>query len=250
MNELFRTIVNQSCGENFDIFEKTFNENTEHHNFSSRHKRKMEAVFKNCSNPALARKKYEAEPFWGKFGAKQFAAAAAGLVLTGGLIFGGVKAVDMFSDIANTNKRYDELLKDGNYYLEGDKSIYFKANDGSVILIGDKNKIMDIMMSDEWLAAADARDPDHKIRMQVEYITDYYMSGINYAIVEAGEGYTVDENGNQIPIERPKYGFVDLANCSDEPWNSYVFTFTRLSLMFDGDDTIYLEPLGNLVLDD
>ncbi len=252
MNEMIKTVVNDACGEKFDLFEKAFDENTAHHKFSSRHKRKMEAVFKNCDNPALARKKYEAKPFFSEFGVKQFVASAAGLVLTGGLIFGGVKAVDLFSDLAetmeNTNKRYDELLKDGNYYLTTDDSIYFKVGNGTITLCGDREKITELFMNDETLNKVHEEDPDFVKNYALDR-AEYHMSGINYAIIEAGEGYKTDENGNVIPYERPKYGFVDLSRCTDDiPWHSYVFLFPPDSLMFDGEDTIRLLPLGDFVL--
>lgn len=251
MNEMIKTAVNNACGEEFDLFEKEFNESTAHHKFSSRHKRKMDAVFKNCDNPALARKKYDAKPFWNEFGAKQFAAAAAGLVLTGGLFFGGVKAVDLFSEIAetdaNTNKRYDELLKDGNYYLTTDNSIYFKVENGCVTLCGDSAKIYDIYLNDEETAKANQRDPE-LTKNWLSNMVEGYMAGIEYAVVEAGVGFTTDENGNKIPYDRPKYGFVDLARCTKHPWTSYIFIFDRWSLMFDGEDTIRLFPLGDFVL--
>ncbi len=251
MNEMIKTAVNDACGEDFDLFEKAFNENTAHHKFSSRHKRKMDAVFKNCDNPALARKKYEAKPFFSEFGVKQFAAAAAGLVLTGGLIFGGVKAVDLFSDLAetmeNTNKRYDELLKDGNYYLTTDDSIYFKVGNGTITLCGDKEKIIELFINDETLAKAHIEDPDF-VKNFAAYKADKFMAEINYAIVEAGEIGTTDENGNVIPFDSLKYGFVDLANCTDAPWSSYLFTFGLWDPTFDGEDTIRLYPLGDFVL--
>lgn len=72
------------------------------------------------------------------------------------------------------------------------------------------------------------------------------MSGINYAIVEAGEG--IPENGNKISVDRPKYGFVDLDKCADLPWNSIFFMFDDASLMFDGEDTISIAFLGDFVL--
>jgi len=256
MNEMIKNTLNEACGEDFDLFEKAFNESAArhnfHHKFSGRHKRRMDAVFKNCDNPALARKKYEAKPFWSEFGIKQAAAAAAGFVLTSGLIFGGVKAVDMFSEIAeinaDANKRYDELLKDGNYYLTSDNSIYFKVGNGSITLCGDKEKIIELFMNDETLVNAHWEDPDSVKNWALD-MTEYHMSGINYAIVEAGEGYKLDENGNKIPYERPKYGFVDLANIpDDEPWSSFHFIFTRWNIMFDGEDTIRLLPLGDFVL--
>lgn len=251
MNEMIKNAVNNACGEDFDLFEKAFNESAAHHKFSSRHKRKMDAVFKNCDNPSLARKKFEAKPFFSEFGVKQFAASAAGLVLTGGLIFGGVKAVDLFSDLAetmeNTNKRYDELLKDGNYYLTTDDSIYFKVGNGTITLCGDKEKIIEFFITDK-LIKAHEEDPDFVKNYALDR-AEYHMSGINYAIVEAGESYKLDENGNKIPYDRPKYGFVDLSRCTDDvPWYSYIFLFPPDSLMFDGEETISVWPLGDFVL--
>ncbi len=255
MNEMIKTAVNDACGEEFDLFEKAFNESPEnhnlHHKFSSRHKRRMEAVFKNADNPALARKKYEAKPFFSEFGVKQFAASAAGLVLTGGLIFGSVKAVDLFSDLAetyeNTNKRYDELLKDGNYYLTTDNSIYFKVENGTITLCGDKAKIYELYLNNKEIDEANQRDPEF-IKSWVSNMIERYMSGMNYAIVEAGEGYKTDENGNVIPYDRPKYGFVNLDKCTDISWDSIIFMFDEASLMFDGENTISIAFLGDFVL--
>ncbi len=251
MNEMIKTVVNDACGEDFDLFEKAFDENTAHHNFSGRHKRRMEAVFKNADNPALARKKYEAKPFFSEFGVKQFAAAAASLVVVGGLMFGGVKAVDMLSDLAeikaNTNKRYDELLKDGNYYFTTDDSIYFTVENGRVTLCGDKAKIYELYLNNKEIDEANQRDPEF-IKSWVSNMIERYMSGMNYAIVEAGEGYKTDENGNVIPYDRPKYGFVNLDKCTDISWDSIIFMFDEASLMFDGENTISIAFLGDFVL--
>ncbi len=250
MNEMIKTVVNDACGEEFDLFEKAFNENTTHHKFSSRHKRKMEAVFKNCNNPALARKKYEAKPFFSEFGVKQFAASAAGLVLTGGLIFGSVKAVDLFSELAetyeNTNKRYDELLKDGNYYLTTDNSIYFKVESGNLKLYGDREKIIEIFINDEALVKARKKNPEF-VKNWATQLTEVYMAGINYALVDAGEGGREDENGNVIPDGRLKYGFISLAGLREEEWASYIFT-GPWDATFDGENMIRFSWIGDFVL--
>ncbi len=250
MNEMIKNTLNEACGEDFDLFEKAFNENTAHHKFSSRHKRKMEAVFKNCDNPVLARKKYEAKPFWSEFGVKQGVAAAASFVVASCLIFGGVKAVDLFSDLAEANedqnKRYDELLKDGNYYLTTDDSIYFKVENGTLKLCGDKEKIIELFMNDEKLVKAHKEDPE----FVKKYATDRanaFMSEMNYALVDSGEGGTLGEDGNVIPDDRLKYGFVNLDSLPDIPWVSLVFT-GPWEATFDGENTIRISRIGNFVL--
>ncbi len=250
MNEMIKNTLNEACGEDFDLFEKAFNENTAHHKFSSRHKRKMEAVFKNCDNPVLARKKYEAKPFWSEFGVKQGVAAAASFVVASCLIFGGVKAVDLFSDLAEANedqnKRYDELLKDGNYYLTTDDSIYFKVENGTLKLCGDREKITELFMNDELLVKAHKEDPEF-VKNWATHLTEVYMAGINYALVDAGEGGKLDDDGNIIPDDRLKYGFVNLAGLREEEWGSYVIT-GPWDVTFDGEKMIRFSWCGDFVL--
>ncbi len=252
MNEMIRNALNESCGEYLDLFEKAFDESTTHHNFSLRHKRRMNAIFKNCDNPALARKKYEAKPFLSEFGIKQAAVTAAGFVVASGLMFGGVKAVDFFSEIANieaeTNKRYDELLRDGNYYLTTDDSIYFKVGNGTITLCGDKEKIIELFMKDESMVKANERDPEFT-KNWATTLTEDHMTEKHYALVEAGEMYYEGENGEKrIPIGNLKYGFVNLNDLPDYPWASFVFQFGPWQATFDGEDTIRITRFGDFVL--
>ena len=206
MNDMIKTTVNKACGEEFDLFEKAFNESTTHHNFSRRHKRRMNAVFKYCGDPVTARKKFESKPFWSEFGAKQAAAAAAGFVVVSGMIFGGVKVVDTFSELADANKRYDELLKDGNYYLEGDSSVYFKVENGAITLCGDREKITEMFLNDQEVWEAQPDDPEF-IEEWAKDETNYYMSGMKYALVETcGVSGSIKEDGEQITYQLPKYG--------------------------------------------
>lgn len=247
MNDMINTAVNKACGDEFDLFEKAFNENTAHHNFSRRHKRRMNDVFKYSDDPAAARKKFERKPFWSEFGAKQAAAAAAGFVVVSGMIFGGVKVVDTFSELADTNKRYDELLKDGNYYLEGDSSIYFKVGNGAITLFGDRETIMEFFLNDEEVLEANQESPE-VIEEYAEDMADYFMSETKYAIVETGQNtYSVGENGERIPQDLLKYGFVCNVDQLTEPWSNYVFLFDDRMLMFDGENTIRLYPLGDFI---
>ncbi len=241
MNETIKTVVNEACGEDFDLFEKAFDEKAEHHNFSLRHKRRMNVIFKNCNDPASARKKLEGKPFWSEFGVKQFAAAAAGFVVIGGLMFGGVKVIDMYNDnaefIENTNKRYDYLLKDGNYYLEGDSSIYFKVENGSLKLFGDKTKIFETYVKDCELG-----------EQIIAGHVDDLMSGTKIAVIEREGGPYHIENGEEIPIKLLKYAFVEGVDELTEPWYSYIFLVNEYWLTFDGEKTILFKPLGNFVL--
>lgn len=242
MNETIKTAVNEACKEEFDLFEKAFDENADHHNFSLRHKRRMNAIFKNCDNPEAARKKLDGKPFWSEFGIKQLAAAAAGFVVIGGLMFGGVKVVDMFTEIdeiiENTNKRYDHLLKDGNYYLEGDNSIYFKVEKGSIKLFGDTTKIFESYVKDCELG-----------EQVIAGHVDDLMSGTQIAVIETeGKPYHTNENGEKVPAEVLKYAFVEEVEKLTEPWYSYVFLVNEYWLTFDGEKTILFKPLGNFVL--
>ncbi len=106
---------------------------------------------------------------------------AAGFVV-GGLMFGGVKMTDMLSQIAEidteTNKRYDDLVKDGNYYLNGDitSGIYFKVENGSIILCGNKETIRTMFLADEKVNAAHKDEP--------KYIEDWAASKINTYMTE------------------------------------------------------------------
>lgn len=250
MNEMFKTTVDKACGDEFDLFEKAFNENPAHHNFSRQHKHRMNEVFKYCGDPVTARKKFERKPFWSGFGAKQAAAAAAGFVLGGGAIFGGVKAVDMLSEMSeyneNVNKRYDELLKDGSYYLEGDSSIYFKVENGAITLCGDREKIVEYFLSDTEMLEANP-DSTEFLDEYAEDTADYFMTETKYAIVETGQiTHTVSEN---IPQDLLKFKFCVVYNVDKltEPWSDYVFLFSDRSLMFDGENTIRLYPLGNFI---
>ena len=242
MNETIKTAVNEACGEEFDLFEKAFDEKAEHHNFSHRHKRRMNAIFKNCDDPAAARKKLEGKPFWSEFGVKQLAAAAAGFVVIGGLMFGGVKVVDMFTEnaeiIENTNKRYDELLKDGNYYLEGDSSIYFKAENGSMKLYGDKAKIIESYA--KYYYGLDEKTI-------TEYI-DKLMAGTQIAVIETGKPCHINEDGEQVPMELLKYAILEEVDKLTEPWHSYIFLVNEFWITFDGEKTLLIKPLGNFVL--
>lgn len=245
MNDMIKTAVNTACGDEFDLFEKAFNENTAHHNFSRRHKRRMNEVFKYCGDPVAARKKFERRPFWSEFGAKQAAAAAAGFVVVSGMIFGGVKVVDTFSELADTNKRYDELLKDGNYYLEGDSSIYFKVENGAITLCGNRETIMEMFLNDQEALEAHPDDPEF-LKEYAEDMTDYFMAETKYAIVEtSGVDHVTKENGEQITYPLLKYGFVYNVDKLTEPWSDYVFLFNYRTLMFDGENTIRLVPLGD-----
>ncbi len=248
MNDMIKTTVNKACGDEFDLFEKAFNESTTHHNFSRRHKRRMNAVFKYCGDPATARKKFERNPFWSEFGAKQAAAAAAGFVVVSGMIFGGVKVVDTFSELADTNKRYDELLKDGSYYLEGDSSVYFKVENGAITLCGDRETIMKLFLNDQHLLEANQDSPE-VIEEYAEYSTDYFMSEMKYAIVETdGVDHVITDDGEEFTYPLLKYGFVlDVDNRCTEPWSSYIFLFDYSSLLFDGENTIRLYPLGDFI---
>ncbi len=246
MNEMFKTTLDKACGDEFDLFEKAFNENQARHNFSHRHKRRMDIIFKYCGDPVTAGKKLESKPFWSGFGAKQAAAAAAGFVLGGGVIFGGVKTVDMLSEQSeyneNVNKRYDELLKEGNYYLDGDSSIYFKVENGAITLCGDREKIMEYFLSDTEVLEA---NPD-VAEFHDEYAedtADYFMTETKYAIVEMSQVTDIEN----IPQDLLKYGFVLNADKCTEPWSDYIFLFSDRSLMFDGENTIRLYPLGDFI---
>ncbi len=241
MNDMIKTTVNKACGDEFDLFEKAFNESTTHHNFSRRHKRRMNAVFKYCGDPVTARKKFESKPFWSEFGAKQAAAAAASFVVVGGMIFGGVKVVDTFSELADTNKRYDELLKDGNYYLERDSSIYFKVENGAITLCGDRDRIMEYFLSDTEMLEANP-DCTEFLDEYAEVTTDYFMTETKYAIVE-----TSHITNTVIPQDILKYGFVYDVDKLTEPWSDYVFLFSDRTPTFDGENTIRLYPLGDFI---
>lgn len=252
MNETIKTAVNEACEKEFDLFEKAFDEKSAHHNFSLRHKRRMNAIFKNCDNPKVARKKLEGKPFWSEFGVKQLAAAAAGFAVIGGLMFGGVKVVDMFTDMTEVheeqNKRYDYLLKDGNYYLEGDNSIYFKVENGSIKLFGDREKILEKYKSDKQVVEAYSEDPQF-VEKWVEERTNLYMSGTQIAVIEVeGKPYHTNENGEKVPYDVLKYAFVEEVDKLTEPWHSYVFLVNEYWLTFDGEKTILFKQLGNFVL--
>ncbi len=247
MNDMIKTTVNKACGDEFDLFEKAFNESTTHHNFSRRHKRRMNEVFKYCGDPVTARKKFERNPFWSEFGAKQAAAAAAGFVVVGGMIFGGVKVVDTFSELADANKRYDELLKDGNYYLEGDSSVFFKVENGAITLCGDRETVTEMFMNDQEVWEAHPDDPEY-IEEWAEFETNYFMSETKYAIVETdGVDLVITDNGEEFTYPLLKYGFVYNVDKLTEPWSSYVFLFDYRSLLFDGENTIRLYPLGDFI---
>ncbi len=244
MNEKFKTILDKTCGSEFDLFEQAFDETPARHNFSRRHRRRMDECFKYCNDPAAARERFERKPFWSGFGAKQAAAAAAGLVLGCGLILGGAKMVDTFSALSDVNKRYDELLKDGNYYLNGDSSVYFKAENGAITLCGDREVIMELFLNDK---EVDQNDPE-SVKEWAEYSCDYFMTEMKYAIVEtSGVDHVITDDGEELTYPLLKYGFVlDTDRCT-EPWSSYIFMFNYRSLMFDGENTIRLVPLGDFV---
>lgn len=251
MNETIKTVVNETCGEDFDLFEKAFDEKAAHHNFSIRHKRRMNVIFKNCDDPEAARKKLEGKLFCSEFGIKQLAAAAVGFAVIGGLMFGGVKVVDMFTEMSevneNQNKRYDYLLKDGNYYSEGDSSIYFKVENGSIKLCGDKEKILehDILLLTNFYPNAS----EENLKYYYTEVTDVLMSGTRYAVVEMGENYTTDKNGEKVTRDHLKYAFVTGFTAEmEESWNNYNFFFDALAVSFDGEKTLRYLPLGDFVL--